>query len=41
MRFFAAPGPLRIAYWIIMLIGIACALLYLRHVLAPYGDLMK
>jgi hypothetical protein len=35
------PGPLRIAYWIIMLIGIGVLLWIVRGMLAPYNDLMK
>ena len=35
------PGPLRIVYWIVMLTAIGALLLYIRHLYAPYYDLMK
>ena len=35
------PSRLRIAYWIIMLAAIGVLLWYIRHMLAPYNDLMK
>ena len=35
------PTKLRMVYWVVMLTAIGVLLWYIRHMLAPYNDLMK
>jgi hypothetical protein len=37
----APPGPLRLVYWVVMLIAIAVLVWYIRGVLGQYGQVGK
>ena len=40
MTMLRRPGPLRLLYWVVMLIAIGCLLWYIRRTLGQYGAVM-